>query len=435
MSSILTQTLFAGLLDSPAVVEATAHVLERAIPVIKEHFTLTAAEISKAYQNSCRYSFVAIQIGLESPDSLIKKVRYPNITREFARQVENDYFQPFSEQHDALRNTLVKSLKKWAKTTDKLFVIKEITEEDLAAFIVQRETAAIGDLILAQMADIEAVDDGLSAFLRFKSLLGDSVLFFFREQLRTDSRVQATQMALQQERLCIEVKNVQATLDDLKETQARHPFLTEQISLQIENLAQWQTQHKQLLGFQNRFAGQLDKVLDWAQDLTVNVAFLQEDVAEIKQDGKRNLSLTEQILANLEALMAQQGLSAQMKVRDEFTQHNEQSLQLIKEAWQQFKGLSAQSPDYYRLANNFGSVLSSTGDVKKAIGLFQQVVERSSQPEEQALAYFNLFQLQLREKQYKVAVNNLQAAIKIDRHRYALHDVHKYPIKRLLGAG
>jgi len=124
----LTQTLFGALLDSPVLVEVTARVLEKAMPIIKEHFTLTADEITKAYQDACGYSFVAISIGLDAPDSLIKKVRHSKITREFAKQIEENYYKPFSEQNGVQRFSFVKPLQKWAKKTDKLFEIKEITE-------------------------------------------------------------------------------------------------------------------------------------------------------------------------------------------------------------------------------------------------------------------------------------------------------------------
>ncbi len=88
-SSTLTQILFGSLLDSPAIIELTARLLEKTVvPIFKSHFTFSADEITKAYQESCRYSFVAISIGLDAPDSLIKKIRHPKITREFAKQIE-----------------------------------------------------------------------------------------------------------------------------------------------------------------------------------------------------------------------------------------------------------------------------------------------------------------------------------------------------------
>ena len=166
----LTQTLFGSLLDSPAAVEITAHILEKAIPIIRDHFTLSANEITRAYQDSCRYSFVAISIGLNAPDSLIKKVCHAKITREFAQQIETDYLQPFKEQTGVQSFSFDKSLKKWAKQTDKLFALKEITEADLAALIDGRKTINISELILEQMEKIEPVDETLAKFLRFNNL-------------------------------------------------------------------------------------------------------------------------------------------------------------------------------------------------------------------------------------------------------------------------
>jgi hypothetical protein len=48
--SKLTQTLLGSLLENPAVIEITSHALEKAVPIIKQHFTFTA-EIYKAYQD------------------------------------------------------------------------------------------------------------------------------------------------------------------------------------------------------------------------------------------------------------------------------------------------------------------------------------------------------------------------------------------------
>ena len=330
----LTQILFGSLLDSPAIVELTARLLEKAVPIIKSHFTFSADEITRAYQESCRYSFVAISIGLDAPDSLIKKVRHPKITREFAKQIEENYYKPFCEQTGVQSFSFVKPLKKWAKNTEKLFEIKEITEDDLSALIGHRETLAISDLILAQMEQIEPVDDTLAAFLRFNGLLGDSVLFFFREQFRKDARVQATQTALQQERLCIDVRNIQTTLDDLKSTQEKHPFLSEQIAQQIQHLEQWQVQHEQLLVFQNRFAHQLDDVLDWAKDVYTSLDEIGEDVAETKETVLKTHSLAEEMNQKLDDILAAQlqNDSPQINPRDGTVQADGK---LDKQAWQQ----------------------------------------------------------------------------------------------------
>ncbi len=401
----LTQTLFGALLDSPVLVEVTARVLEKAMPIIKEHFTLTADEITKAYQDACGYSFVAISIGLDAPDSLIKKVRHSKITREFAKQIEENYYKPFSEQNGVQRFSFVKPLQKWAKKTDKLFEIKEITENDLSALIGDRKTIAISDLILAQMEKIEPVDDTLAAFLRFKGLLGDSVLFFFREQFRQDARVQATQTALQQERLCIEVKNIQATLDDLKSTQEKHPFLSEQIDQQVQHLKEWQVQHEQLLCFQNRFADQLDDVLDWAMDVYTSLDEIKEDVAETKETVVKTHGLAEEMNQKLDDILTAQLHSrfkffyrknlnleydsAQINHRDGTTQYAPENRQLIKALLTQLQRLSPQHPLYGQVSNKAGRVLSSSGALDEAERLFVQLIEKATHKKDQALAYFN----------------------------------------------
>ena len=435
-SSTFTQILFGSLLDSPAIVEVTAQVLEKAMPIIREHFTFTADEITSAYQESCRYSFVAISIGLDAPDSLLKKVRYPKITREFAKQIEDNYFKPFSEQNEVQSASFVKALQKWATKTDKLFEIKEITEDDLSELIGHRKNLAISDLILAQMEQIEPVDDTLAAFLRFNNLLGDSVLFFFREQFRKDARIRATQTALQQERLCIDVKNIQATLDDLKSTQEKYPFLSE-IAQQVQHLQEWQVQHEQLLGFQNRFADQLDEVLDWARDVYSVIYEIKGDIEEINR--KLDDILTAQ----------QQNHSAQINHRDGTVQYAPENQELLKALLTQLQCLSPQEPLYGPVSNKAGRVLSSSGALDEAERLFVQLIKKATDKKDQALASFNLFQVRWRkaftactvsakEDLYAQALAAFQEAIELDR-AYALHDMSKdkgyYPIKKMLGAG
>jgi serine/threonine protein kinase len=135
------------------------------------------------------------------------------------------------------------------------------------------------------------------------------------------------------------------------------------------------------------------------------------------------------------ALMAQLYLLPQMRASDEFTRHNKDSLQLIREAMVQLKQLSPQTPEYGRVSLSVGSALASTGELLQAERLFTQVIENTDNSAERALAHFNLFQVQLRGKVYPEALENLQAALELDKQRYALHNVDKYPIERLLGAG
>ena len=144
------------------------------------------------------------------------------------------------------------------------------------------------------------------------------------------------------------------------------------------------------------------------------------------------------ILAQVETIimaqMAQLNLSSQINARDEFTQHNLDSLEQIREAMILLKQLPAQTPEYSRVSLRVGSALTSPGELLQAARIFIQVIENTDKKSEKATAHFNLFQVQLRRKAYSEALKNLQAAITIDPH-YALHDLHKYPIEQLLGTG
>ncbi|OAD21715.1 hypothetical protein THIOM_002512, partial [Candidatus Thiomargarita nelsonii] len=175
--SKLTQTLLASLLDSPAVVDITSLALKKAVPLIKAHFSFTADEITQAYQNACRYAFVGISVGLDSP-TLFQTLRYSKVTREFAEQIEHQYLQAFAKQYGLslsdFRQAAIESLRQFSKNTDKLFEIKVLTEADLAALIGHRESLAITEMVLEQMQGIAPVDDTLAAFLRYEDQLGNA---------------------------------------------------------------------------------------------------------------------------------------------------------------------------------------------------------------------------------------------------------------------
>jgi formylglycine-generating enzyme required for sulfatase activity len=190
----------------------------------------------------------------------------------------------------------------------------------------------------------------------------------------------------------------------------------------------------------------VDACMDYSDGLTElfeAVRFFDEKTEQFQKlsDFLENLipeSPAPDILAlenTITALMARLNLSSQINARDEFTKHNNASLERIREVMVQLKKLPAQTPEYSRVSLRVGSALSSSGDLQRAARLFQQAIENSQNPAERALAHFNLFQVQLRDKAFNDALTNLEAAIKIDSQKYSLHDSHKYPMKRILGAG
>jgi serine/threonine protein kinase len=211
---------------------------------------------------------------------------------------------------------------------------------------------------------------------------------------------------------------------------------------QLQDLQQtqtaWQNRHEQLIRFSRGFENRLASMLEWAKDVYSTLEEIHEDVIETQKEVKITKGLVEEILqkfTEFTEMMARQGLSSQIKARDEFTIHNSTSLQLIRDAASQLKQLPPQNPEYSNVSIMVGSALSSTGDLEHAEDLFRKAISNAKKDSEKALAYFNLFQVQLRRKAYTDALKNLQAAIAIEPERYALHEIRKYPLERLLGAG
>jgi serine/threonine protein kinase len=236
----LIQTGLSTLLDSTIVETLAENAKEKAVSVLVEHFTFTAYEITKAYQDSFGDALAAICVGLAAPDqksAFLQKFLHSKITREFAEQIEVNYLQPFAVHHfggvqsEALsdfRKQSIEQLKKFAKNKDQLFQVEKITEEDLAALITYKGTVAITDLVLEQMQRIAPVDNTLAAFLRYDDLLGKAMRFFFHEQMRQDERVEKTLAALQREALLIKVgENSQ----DLKQLIEKLDWLMKRLDL------------------------------------------------------------------------------------------------------------------------------------------------------------------------------------------------------------
>lgn len=138
---------------------------------------------------------------------------------------------------------------------------------------------------------------------------------------------------------------------------------------------------------------------------------------------------------SLKQLMTRLDLSPQIKAGDELTHHNQESLKIITDAAAKLKQLPKNNPQYSQLVIMGGSVLSSTGALAEAENLFIQAEKTTKNDAERALAAFNLFKVRVRSGEFEQALSALQEAISIDPQRYALHDVDKYPIEQILGAG
>ena len=220
--STLIQSGFSHLFNNIIIETLSEASLEKAISILKTHFTFTADEMTKAYQDSYGYAITAIRVGLATPDqklAFVRQLRHAKVTREFADPIDSNYLQPFAQQRNlskqelpVLRQQLVIALDQMLKQKDQLFQVKSITDTDLAALIHHQGASAVSQLVLDEIQQLTTIDKDLVAFLTQQDLLGQALLFFFHEQLRQDERLYKTQAALQREGLAIEVKNLQTVL-------------------------------------------------------------------------------------------------------------------------------------------------------------------------------------------------------------------------------
>jgi len=208
---------------------------EKISEILKAHFTFSAKEISQAYQSSYAYALAAISTGLATPEqrqSFLQKIIHSKVKREFADQIETLYLQPFASQRnirgeflDKFRSQTIEICGLLSKQKGVLF---EFDEDYLGNLATDKSAFAITAFVLSHLQETPKTRAYLNevavAFFTHKELLGNAILFFFKEQLRTEPRVEATLAALQREHLWVnlrDMKSAQETLtQNLEEKQA-----------------------------------------------------------------------------------------------------------------------------------------------------------------------------------------------------------------------
>jgi formylglycine-generating enzyme required for sulfatase activity/tetratricopeptide (TPR) repeat protein len=448
-----------ALLGGPIIDILVDKASQKATAIFKEKFTFTAFEIAKTYQESYNYALAAITAGLAEPDEKVKFLQtltHSKVEREFAAQIEPDYLQPFADlkglSRPELRLQLIEQLQQLVQQPP-IFTAenRRFTESELAAFIKDDGALAITDLILAQCS----LDKTLEAFLRYDDLLGKATLFFFRELLHDDARAKTTLETLQRENLLVKVDALKTTQDKvLKRLQQQlnvqknntkqaldtgdfsqaHQMMEQMEHLQkaIDTVPQrlqtavatWQNSHQPFLEFSHRFS-------TWAQLLDATLTEVLEQMGAIRGPILETNENVKTLLEEFRAFKQRFDLSTEVKPRDEFTHHTPSSSAQIQKALAKLKRLPVHN---YQLSLLAGTVVSSTGEIAEAENLFIQARDCAQNKADKALASFNLFQVRLRRQAYPDALADLQSAIGLDPN-YALHDIGRYPIKQLLGAG
>ncbi len=164
--------------------------------------------------------------------------------------------------------------------------------------------------------------------------------------------------ALQRQGLIVDVREiktlVQSTEEKLNQAVAAKQFgKLAELGPKLENLQKIESvtenHYAQFIAFQDNFASWTNLVTVQLSDISKAMDKLHWKLEVIHDDVKQILDIVEQLMAHAD-------LSPQMKPRDEFTQYNSGSLELINKALRLSKQLSPYDAQFSRVAIGLGCV-------------------------------------------------------------------------------
>ncbi len=412
------------------------------------------------------------------------------LSREFSQKLQKHYLDPFADQEslsqEERRNFAQRAFiiyKTLAEEAQKILPIEEISDDTWMRIATEPLSLDVSDWIVLRIQKINDIQPLEASFLKFDNLIGDALMFFFLEKMRKDERVRTTLQALQtqglwanlqdinraqremQQALSQRIDSLQKSIETQREladqamlkndfatlanvSQQLQSFQDEQKKLQERKKAlssalqeaqkAWQAHEIRLQTFEERFgqwcqvvSKQLAQILDALDEIAKIIGQIDENVGKIREEQL----LQSEMLRELLTLMKRLQLSEVIKARDEFSIHDSQTRQVIHEVKKKIQKLPPSTRGYSMAMIHVSSALSSAGEVEESIVFLQKAKKYAQTPDEQALASYNLFQLYLRQQKHEEALTGLQQALAIDSDKYALHNIEKYPIKRILGAG
>ena len=284
------------LLDSPVINFLGNLAGKPVIDVLKSHFSFTPLEITQAYQKSYVQVLNSIRLGLRS--SAWKKLLSDNVKREFANQIIKEYFKPFVQTQQFSNEELTLFAIKLTKTCQLLIKYEKqlfkLQEKDLELGLIQltnpHQSWEITELLISELLTITTLEQDIVDFFRYKELLGHGLLYFFHEQLRKDERLQSTFLALQQEGLWIDIRNLQKAQQQLlqlinqQQLQVKPPQVFYQMQqLWQQQLGDFQFFSLQFQGFVEVISGRLDFIAENVDHLHSKTDQILTLLLELKQ--------------------------------------------------------------------------------------------------------------------------------------------------------
>ena len=208
-----------------------AGAINSAAATLHKHFTLSGQELGLAFQDSLGRGLAAIALGVAAPTDEgarwwqeTRKLLSAKLVREYAQALETTYLRPFMQQRGlgeqeilTFRAALASTCRQLADRRADILPNQSLSEEDFAAMAQGAAREDLSRMLLGRLTEIAPLDPLVADFLAEQGLLGDALLYFLREKLRRDDRVQRTLSALQQQGVWADLRDTQASLAQLQQ--------------------------------------------------------------------------------------------------------------------------------------------------------------------------------------------------------------------------
>jgi hypothetical protein len=198
----LVATGLAQALGNYLVADIGGSLATGAVKILKEHLSLDGRDLANAFQDSLGRGATAIALGL-SPEGVGVLTRLgqgarpalaPKIAQTYARGVETGFLLPYAQaqgldpaQTDALRRAALDPCRALADRRAAILPPADLDDAALAALARGTQREILSELLLERATQVlPGLDPQVRGLLAHRGLLGDALLWFLRERLRTD---------------------------------------------------------------------------------------------------------------------------------------------------------------------------------------------------------------------------------------------------------
>ena len=294
----------------PAGVAGPAH------QVLQRHFTLKSVDLAEVLSDSFIYGLGAIDNELNG--GYLGQALSARLPRSYHLRIPNYILEPFAVTHAldiADRQALCQQLHRYSVSLlyacERLFPATELPDPDIAELLAS-EANGLSQQLLERIEQVYSpLSEGLYGLLTYRDLLGDAVVYFFREILMRDPHVQATHHALQRVGLRPTARQLDNRLIKLQQQQnrlqnaltevvltrdrARRNTLIEQLDQLDDLLANVWAHQSRLQTFQQQFAdwqGYLSVAPNELQQVVVKTVLPIDDFTESRFSTRSAMGLT-----------------------------------------------------------------------------------------------------------------------------------------------